>query len=33
MIALYALAVPLGIVIGIAAGLLMPNRGKRPRRR
>lgn len=31
MIALYTLAVPLGIIIGVAAGLLMPNRAKRPR--
>jgi len=30
MTALYALAVPLAIIIGIAAGLMMPNRGKRP---
>ncbi len=32
MAALYILAVPLGIVIGVAAGLLMPNRAKRPQR-
>lgn len=31
MTALYALAVPLAIIIGIAAGLIMPHRGKRPR--
>jgi uncharacterized protein YneF (UPF0154 family) len=32
MAAIYVLAVPLGIVIGIAAGLLIPNRAKRPQR-
>ena len=31
MTALYALAVPLAIIISIAAGLLIPNRAKRPR--
>lgn len=31
MTALYALAVPLAIIIGIAAALLTPNRTNRPR--
>lgn len=31
MTALYALAVPLGIVIGVVSGLLMRSQAKRPR--
>lgn len=31
MTALYALAVPLAIIIGIAVGLLISHRAKRPR--
>lgn len=32
MAVIYVLAIPLGIVFGIAAGLLMPHRAKRPQR-
>lgn len=31
MAAIYILAIPLGILLGIAGGLLMPHRAKRPR--
>ncbi len=31
MTPLYTLAVPLGIVISVVAGLLMPSQAKRPR--